>query len=107
MTIDLIERRRALSSVTCFWCRHRHLDADETCDAFPRGIPDAIWNGEHDHRSPYPGDHGIQFERMTEEEEAAFRAGIDRWRAEFADRVRQFQRRQALREAADLADVSS
>ena len=33
-----------------------------TCDAFPDGIPDAIFLSGVEHDKPYPGDHGIQFE---------------------------------------------
>ncbi|MFC7257696.1 MULTISPECIES: hypothetical protein [Streptomyces] len=32
------------------------------CDAFPEGIPSAIYQDGFDHRLPYPGDHGIRFE---------------------------------------------
>jgi len=34
------------------------------CAAFPRppGIPDVIFDNGFDHRKPYEGDHGIQFE---------------------------------------------
>jgi hypothetical protein len=50
----------------CLLCRH--FDAEnrltETCAAFPDGIPEIILAGRHNHQTPYPGDHGIQFERI-------------------------------------------
>lgn len=49
-------------SPVCTWCRH--LRRGRACAAFPErdSIPMPIWLGEHDHRTPYPGDHGIHFE---------------------------------------------
>jgi hypothetical protein len=49
------------------YCRHYHqknlrLDPNPTCDAFPNGIPDAIFNTEIIHDHPIEGDNGIQFE---------------------------------------------
>lgn len=44
----------------CFWCKH--LGDGLRCAAFPGGIPDAILYHRHDHRQPYPGDHGVRFE---------------------------------------------
>jgi len=26
-----------------------------------------IWTGENDHKKPYKGDHGIQFEKLNDE----------------------------------------
>ena len=49
----------------CDVCRHR--GEGETCAAFPKGIPDVILGNEHDHREPYEGDHGIQFEATESE----------------------------------------
>jgi hypothetical protein len=49
----------------CDICKHRR--EGWTCQAFPDGIPEQIQNNEHDHRQPYPGDNGIQFEPIEQE----------------------------------------
>ena len=51
-------------SSQCSACAHYHgLDWEFTCDAFPDGIPPELWWATRSHEKPYPGDHGIQFEK--------------------------------------------
>lgn len=48
----------------CNSCKHFHrVSKIVSCDAFPKGIPDEIFDG--DHLTPYPGDNGIQFEKKN------------------------------------------
>lgn len=49
----------------CWKCEHKTLGAS-TCVAFPRDIPETIILGEFNHRKPFPGDNGIQFEPLKD-----------------------------------------
>ena len=51
----------------CAYCRH--LKGGAVCAAYPAGIPEKILNNEHDHRKPYPGDNGIQFEALDDNQD--------------------------------------
>jgi len=49
----------------CMWCTHLRQDKTDwppACDAYPHGIPEPIMDSDVDHRQPYDGDGGIQFE---------------------------------------------
>ncbi len=48
-------------AVQCGFCKH-YIAGQERSTAFPDGIPASILDNTHDHRLPYPGDHGIRLE---------------------------------------------
>lgn len=52
----------------CLECKnYNSLDSENlTCIAYPNGIPDNISTGEHDHKEPFEGDNGVQFEPIEE-----------------------------------------
>jgi len=52
----------------CMHCKHMH-DGEEyfcqpfvSCEAFPDGIPEEIFEGENLHKKAFRGDKGIRFE---------------------------------------------
>jgi len=49
----------------CHTCIHQIDLVDmDVCTAFPEGIPTEFRVGKVLHTKPYPGDHGIQYDRM-------------------------------------------
>ena len=53
-----------VKETVCFKCKN--LIYYPKCWAFLKEIPSKIRLGEHDHKNPYKGDNGIQFEPIEE-----------------------------------------
>ncbi|MCE1187458.1 MAG: hypothetical protein LWW92_17855, partial [Rhodocyclales bacterium] len=53
---------RPWKSDTCGDCNH--YQGFQRCAAFPDGIPNALWQAYKGHRTPWPGDQGIQYEQV-------------------------------------------
>lgn len=51
----------------CVNCIYKNIN-DDTCRAFPEGIPEKILSNDFDHHKPYKGDHDIQFEPIGKNE---------------------------------------
>ena len=44
---------------SCVSCQRK--TRGPVCEAYPGGIPEVILNGSIDHKTPYPGDHGLTY----------------------------------------------
>ena len=49
----------------CNTCKH-FINNTLTCKAFPERIPNDILDGKANHKKPFEGDHGIQYEPIAE-----------------------------------------
>lgn len=60
LKIDESELDIPAISPVCAFCARLDVTRIRRCQAFAE-IPMEIWEGQNDHRAPYPGDHGLQF----------------------------------------------
>ena len=58
-------REQVMRSEQCILCKHFRVN--ETCEAFPAGIPPEIRSGAFDHTKPYPGDNGVRYDPLAVE----------------------------------------
>jgi len=71
----------AVYAPLCLACQHYKLEESRqsnqaVCAAFPHGIPKEIWERDFNHKQPYPGDQGIQFELREGLAEEFARLGV-------------------------------
>jgi len=58
----------SINTLQCASCQRFMRDfPGYACEAYPDGIPSEIIHAEHDHRKPFPGDHGLRFKPIKEE----------------------------------------
>lgn len=57
---NFIEKANDSVFTQCNRCKHRTTALK--CAAFPKEIPRIILTNKFNHKQPYPGDNGIQFE---------------------------------------------
>lgn len=50
---------------SCGTCQ-RKSGFGPSCTAYPGGIPAVILSGEHDHKTPFPGDNGLLYDPFTD-----------------------------------------
>lgn len=62
MPRDAVMHRDVTSQ--CGLCTRFRVDSEDrfVCDAFPSGIPEAIFGNRFDHRDAYVGDNGLRFD---------------------------------------------
>jgi len=53
------------SSIQCLTCRH-YILYDNSCDAYPSGIPDEVFTERISHKKNIKGDRGIKWEARPE-----------------------------------------
>jgi hypothetical protein len=71
--IDDRQLMRPTYSMICTFCAHFQPDSKTgryACATFGDNVPDDIWYGRHDHKTPYDGDKGIQFEPLAQRKDA-------------------------------------